>query len=233
MTATSDYAFGTDFSAAFAVATGSPEGTLLELLKAYLGIDPGDVTKDAELSQAINMAGDFIETYLDRVVALREVNEYFPHHFGTVILHHYPVDTAQGVVVTLNGDAQSGYTVWRGRDNLGHLSRTGMRQDTPMDWRRYDQVDVTYTAGFDPIPSDLANCIIWTAADLYNSQGTGSIPGGGGSGEIKGMTIYDVGSITYDVGSSSSGGGDGTFTGGGVIPATVQSILTRYKRMSV
>ena len=186
------------------------------------------------MSEALNMAGDFIETYLDRVIAKRPVDEYFPHHFGTVELHNMPVDTAEPVNVFLDGIQQGDYSVWLRRGKTAFLSKSGIRQDMPMDWRGFNQVTVTYTAGFDPIPSDLANAIIWTAALIFQSQGQGTIPGGGGgSGEVKSMTIYDVGSISYDVGSSASSGGSvDSFSAAGIIPDTAAQVLSRYKRLS-
>ena len=222
-----------DFSTALVSIGGTlDDTTLLDLLKQYLGITGAD--NDAELSQALNMAGYSVETYLDRVVLKREVEEYFPHHFGTVELHNLPVDPTADLTVDLNGDEQTDYSLWFDRNRLAHLSRTGQSFDVPMDWRPYANVTVTYTAGYDPLPSDLANAIIWTAALIYQSEGSGSIPGGGGgSGEIKSMSIYDVGSISYDVGGASSGSGDGTFPSAGIIPGSAAQVLSRYKRMAV
>ena len=212
--------------------TLSGEKTLLALFKEFLGIDPGDATQDDELNQALNMAGDAIETYLDRAVVKRTLTEYFRHHFGTVELHDYPVAIDTPPVVTLDGATQTDYQLWLGRGQVGQLSRLGRRPDMPMDWRAYNQVTVAYEAGYDPIPSDLANAIIYTASLIYQSNGTGNIPGGGGSGEVKSMSIYDVGSISYDVGSSSSGSGSGYFAAAGLIPDTAAQMVMRYKRVS-
>ncbi len=231
------YDFSSAFGASFSNLGQQPpltDPTLLDLLKLFLGIDPGDSTQDEELTRALNFAGDFIETYLDRVIGKREVTEYFPHHFGVIELHNMPVDTSIRPVVTLNETEQTGYEVFMYRGKAGFLSRQGMRQDVPLDWRSFEQAVVTYTAGFDPIPADLSQCIVWTAAALYNSEGTGTLPGGGGSsGEVKSVSVYDVGSITYDVGSSSTGGaGSGYYGAIGPIPSMAAEVLTRYKRMS-
>jgi len=225
-----------DFSAAFATSFSQLGGTqddqtLLDLLKLFLGIDPGDTTNDEALTRALNMAGDMVETYLDRIVVKRETAEFFPHHFGTVILHDLPFDPTAPIVVTLDGVNQVDYKVFRSRGQLAHLSRIGQSRDSPMDWRPYEQVIVTYTAGFDPIPSDLAQAIVYVAADLYASEGTGATPGGS-SGAVKSMTIQDVGSIAYDVGGSSSAGG-GAYGSPGVISDVSAQMIARYKRMMV
>ena len=221
------YDFSAAFASSFSQAGGTgEEKTLLALFKEFLGIPPEDTTNDEALSQALNMAGDAVETYLDRAVVKRTLEEYFPQHFGTVVLHDLPYDTAVPVAVTLDGETQDDYSVFLSRGKLAHLTRTGCRHDQPMDWRPYQQVIVTYTAGFDPIPSDLANAIIYTANEFYSSVGTGAVPGGA-SGDIKSMSIYDVGSMSFDVGGSS----DGSVSATGVIPSTAAEMLLRYRRM--
>jgi len=227
-----------DFSAAFASSFSSIGGaqedmTLLALLKLHLGIVPGDTTNDEELTRSLNMAGDVIETYLDRVIAKREVLERWPHHFGTVILHQPQVDPDADVTVYLNKVIQSGYSIFLMRDNLAYLSRQGYRPDMPMDWRGFDNVSVTYTAGYDPLPSDLADAIVYTAAAYYGAIGTGQFPGGstGGSGELKSLTLYDVGSVSYDVASSSGGTGGGSVSGSGYISDAVAEMLQPYMRL--
>lgn len=198
--------------------TGTP--TLLDLLRTHTG-----ATDDDALSRALNVAGPCIEAYLDRVIAKREVLEEFPQHFGTVILHEPQVDVSANLTVYLNGVVQTGYSAWLDRGKLAHLSRTGTRQDIPMDWRAYDQVDVTYTAGYAVLPADIAQSIIYTATGLYKSEGTGTAPNGA-SGAVKSMSIQDVGSITYDVAGSA-----GDVGAVGVVPDVATDMLQRYKRM--
>ena len=222
-----------DFSTALVELGGtSDDQTLLDTLKLYLGIDPADATQDAELSLALNSAGDMCETYLDRIIAKRVATEYFQSHFGRVTLHNYPVDLNAAVSVFLDGVEQTSYEVIRERWGVPHLTRQNCQHDAPLDWRGYKQVIVNYTAGWEPIPSDLAQAIVYVAADIQASQGTGAPPGGGGaSGAVKSMSIYDVGSISYDVGSTSSSSG-GAITSFGVINDSATHILSRYKRMA-
>jgi len=205
--------------------------SLLDTLKVFLGIDPSDTSQDAELDAALQQAIVAVETWLDRIVIKRSVEEYFPYHFGTVQLHEYPVDTSVDVVVTKDGVADANYIPWLQRGKMSYLSRIGSHYDTPMDWRKFSQVVITYTAGYDPLPLDLANAIVWTAAAIKDSFGTGVIPGGS-SGDVKSMSIYDVGSISYDVGVSSGGGKYVGSSSLGVIPETAAETLSRYKRMS-
>lgn len=210
-----------------------PTLTLLEMLKGNLGIESYNTMNDAGLTMALNIAGPQIENYLQRAIAKQAVEEYFPHHFGTVVLQHPKIDLAEPVTVTLEGVEQTGYSIYMMVGQVGHLTRTGYRQDQPMDWRPYAQVTVAYTAGYDALPTDLASAICYLAADVYKAEGTGQLPGGGagGTGEVKTLTMYDVGSVTYDVGSESSGGSGGTASGTGIISSTVANMVYPYKRM--
>lgn len=204
--------------------------SLLDAFKIFLGIDPGDTTSDPELEAALQQAIAVIEGWLDRIIIKRPVDEYFAHHIGTVQLHEFPVDLTAPLNVFKDGVLDENYKPWLTRKQICNLSRTGNAYDTPVDWRPYAQVTITYTAGYDPLPSDLTNAIIWTANGFYTSTGTGTVPGGS-SGDVKSMSLYDVGSISYDVGGSSSGSSYMGANTTGPIPDSAAQILTRYRRM--
>jgi hypothetical protein len=195
-------------------------------LKYFLGIDASETSNDPKLTRALNLAGPAIETFLDRVVAERLVVEDFRHHFGTVVLHNSPVQP--GVVVKIDGVADTGYEVYTYR-KLAYLTRQGFRPDVPMDWRRFERVEVEYTAGFNPVPSDLAYAIVMTAGSLYAAEGTGAAPGGS-SGDIKMLQIYDVGSVSYDVGAEGATASPG-ISNPGIISSQAAEVLSRYKRI--
>ena len=231
--AQASYSYSADFSGAFSNVSGAPQQTLLDQLKLFLGIPIEDDQFDEALTRALNQAGDTLEKYLDRIIVKRETIEHYPHHFGTVVLHEPQVDPTANLTVYLNGVVQSGYDIYMMRGKVAHLTRIGHSLDVPMDWRIYDQVDVTYTAGYDPIPSDLAYAITLYASLLYTAEGTGSIPSAGG-GDIKQFQLYDVGTVSYDTGSSAStgGGSGGSTIQAGMIPAEVAQSVQFYKRMS-
>jgi len=204
-------------------AQGSP--TLLDVFKIFLGINTGDDTQDAALSRALDSAGAAIETHVDRLIAKREVTEDFSGYFGTVMLQNYPVE-AGTLTATLNGEASTAYETFNSA-GLTYVTRIGHRRDVPIDWRCFDQVVLTYQAGFDPLPNDLANAILYTAQGLYASEGTGQAPAG--AGDISRMTIHDVGSISY----SSGGGGYGDYMAGfGIVPPTAVEMLVPYRKVS-
>lgn len=221
-----------DFSVAVVEGPdGSPERTLLDMLKNYLGIAEDDNSQDQNLAFAINNAGTIIENWLDRVLGKREVHEFYSHHFGTVVLHNLPVDVA-GVEVSINGVVDTQYEIYLAYGKLAHLSRIGFRHDVPLDWRKYDNVVIRYTAGYDPLPLDIASGIVIFAAQIYATDGTGQPPSGGGSGAIKSLQLYDVGMINYDVGSSE-GGSSSVSPLTGYIPQSVAQQLSKYMRLYV
>ena len=199
--------------------------TLMDVFKIFLGIDTGDDTQDAALSRALDSAGMAIETHLDRVIAKREVTEDFSAHFGTVMLQNYPVESGT-LTAMLNGEVSTAYETFNGA-GLTYVTRIGHRRDVPIDWRCFDQVVLTYQAGFDPLPSDLANAICYTAQGLFASEGTGQAPAG--AGDISRMTIHDVGSISYATG----GGGYGDYMAGfGVVPPVAAEMLVAYRKVN-
>ena len=226
--------FSKAYSAAFAQPGDEPipDQSLLDLLKLFLGIDLDDTSNDPALVRALNLAGLMAERYIDNVIVQRESYEYFAHHVGTVLLRYNPIDLSKPVTVTLSGEEREGYEAFLIAGSAAYLTRTGLAYDMPHDWRNFEQVRVAYTAGWNPLPDDLAQALVYIAADLYNSEGTGSVPGGA-SGDVKSATLFDVGSMSFDVGSASGGAGGWPTNDLGVINATAASILSSYRRLHV
>lgn len=207
------------------VLVDSPaQETLLDMLKSFMGIE--DETQNAELTRGLNLAGPMVERYLDRVVAEREVTQHFPNHFDTVVLHNYPI--IGDVVVMLNGDQQETYEWYRDAGGLVHLSKSGQAWDAPMDWRKFDNVDVVYTAGWAEVPVDLAYGICNVASLLAETEGTGDTLNGG-SGELRSFQLYDVGSLNYQTNSAS---GQTMMLQSGMIPNSVAEMISSYRRWS-
>jgi hypothetical protein len=216
-----------DFATALVENPTDPTMTLLDLLKIQTGVT--DTTKDPVYTRALNAAGAAIESWLDTVVLRREVTERFAHHFGTVALKNIPATTL--VEVNVGGQVSTDYEWFLSTGGYAYLTRTGIRWDMPMDWRPYEQVDVKYTAGFDPIPLDLSYAIVFTALAFSGVEGKGTAPGGA-SGDLKQFQLYDVGSVTYDVGGGGGGGGD-IYYQSGIIANDIAESIKKYKRMSV
>ncbi len=211
-----------DWASLLVAAQGNP--TLLDVFKLFLGIDAGDDTQDAALSRALESAGAAIETHLDRKIAQREVTEDFSGYFGTVTLQHYPF-VSGSLTATLNGAETTAYETYTS-GSVTYVTRIGHGRDVPIDWRAFDQVTLTYQAGYDPLPNDLANAICYTAQGLFAAEGTGQAPGG--AGDVSRMTIHDVGSISYNTGSDYSD----YMAGFGIVPPVAAEMLVPYRKVS-
>jgi len=199
--------------------------SILPMFKTFLGIDLADTTHDLALGLDLKVALTIIETYLDRIIAKRPVSEEYDHHFGTISLQNTPLDGA--VQVTIDGVPQTDYSTY-GQHGMVYLTRAGSFDANYVhDWASFKQVEITYFAGYDPIPDDLAYAIVLTAAGIHAASGGGGAVAGM---EISSMSVPDVGTIRY----SSTGGASGGDAGGGAfgpIPQGALSILGLYRRL--
>lgn len=199
--------------------------SLMDMLKKFLGIDLSNIDNDEKLSFALNLSGDVVEHHLDRVVVQREIEEIFEAQFDTQMLKERPTDIVVNPPKVYVDDVEdTSYKVYLDNAYQAHLTRTDLQQDIPLAWRKFAKVRVVYTAGFNPIPSPLAQAIVYTAADIYTSQGTGVMPQDTSS-DVKSVSLYDVGSVTYNVNSAYS-------VSVGVIPAVAVQLLSKYKRIA-
>jgi hypothetical protein len=201
----------TDFANATIEWGTTPDSiTLLALLKSQLGIT--DTVRDDELSMYLDMAGNAAEQYIDNIIQQREVKEYLAHDQNPIPLRYWPASTLSSV--TLDGDdvtaeyeeiAQDGLT-WVLKSTCSY-SKTAFRQ-----------VIVTYSAGYEPLPTDLGYAIV-TGGAAYEAQ---LVTGGPLQKEV----INGVGSLTYDTSSSVA-------SSVGLLPAAVIAVLDTYRRIYV
>jgi hypothetical protein len=190
---------------------GSPpqQMTLLELTKQLLAVL--DTSRDAELSMYLDIAGNAAEHYIDNIIEQREITERIAKKYVPVALRYYPVTTVTSVLV----------------DGVESVASFSQGQDDGLEWviegvdnysksAEFMQMDIVYTAGFDPIPSDVAFAIV-RAAILYSANAAVG-------GPIKKQVIEGVGSIEYDTSSQES-------SSFGLLPATSTAVLDRFRRM--
>jgi hypothetical protein len=190
---------------------GSPPTnmTLLALTKQILGIV--DTARDVELSMYLDMAGNACERYIDNIIEQREVTERIAKKYIPVPLRYYPVTTVTSVLID-------------GVESIGDFTQG---QDDGIEWvlegisnytksTDFKQMDIVYTAGFDPIPSDIGFAIV-RAAILY-SQNTAA------GGPIKKQVIEGVGSIEYDTSSNEA-------ESVGMMPPSTVAALDPYRRI--
>ena len=201
----SDYATAT-------IQWGVNSLTLLQLLKQQLDMCDNDTSRDEELSLWLQMAGLACEAYCDNVLCLQEATERHACTFSPITLRYHPVQSITSV--TVDGvDATADYELFFdvGLD-YATISRTGASKGD-----KFNQMDLVYQAGLEPMPADLGYAIVLTATS-YESQTSGT-------GLVKKESVVGVGSIEYATGDDEGGTG--------VLSATTTSVLDKYRRCHV
>lgn len=200
----------TDFANAVIQWGATPdEITLLALMKQTMGID--DDLRDAELSMFLDMAGVAAEQYIDNIIEQREVTERISKERTPVALRYYPVTDVTSILI--DGVETVGEFT-QGFDDGIAWSIKGV--STFAKSISFKQMDITYTAGFNPIPSQIGYAIVRSAM-LYEANATVG-------GPIKKQVVDGVGSIEYDT--------SGTETAGvGLLGASAVAALDPYRRI--
>lgn len=186
--------------------------TLLELLKQILEIDPADNTQDDTLSMYLDIAGTTAEKYIDNKIASQPVIEKFSRSKTPVDLRYYPAADVTEVLVD-GEDVTTDYQVfnddgivWSVKDKCsGSVSCC------------FEQMKISYTAGYDPIPTNLGYVIALTASNME----TGSVS----SGAIKRESVNGVGTIEYATAADQESSGSY-----GPISAGSTQVLDMYRR---
>ena len=186
--------------------------TLLELTKQLLGI--ADTSQDAELSMYLDMAGQACETYCDNKLVSQDVTEQYANSQYPLALRYWI--TGDISAVTVDGVDQTAEWKTYKTDGVTWASpSTSACNKTDY----FNQLDITYAAGYDPLPSDLGYAIA-TVAIGYEQAGGTSV------GSVKKEVINGVGSVEYVTGTDV----DGNI---GLLSPTTIGVLDRYRRFHV
>lgn len=196
-----------DYAAATIEWGSSPDTTtLLELLKDQLGITGTD--QDTELSMYLQMAGEAAERYIDNVIASSACTQKLKRCRTPIRLCKFPyIDdltvTVDGVDVTADWEVIS-------EDGIDYVLSNRYSQSRGT---AFEQVVLTYNAGYTPLPTDIGFAIVQTAMTYE--------VGGAQGGAIERESVTGVGTIQYsDAGAAASG----------MIPASAVAVLDRYRR---
>lgn len=196
-----------DYAAANVVWGGSTT-TLLALMKLLSGIT--DTSKDALYSGFLQVAGDAAEAYTDRVLLEQTVTERIARSRSPILLHNPQVASLDAV--TLDGvDVLVDYELFY-EGNLAYLTKSRYAASANCN---FDQLDVEYTAGYGPLPSELGYALVRTAM-LYDDQDD--------AGPVRKESVVGVGSFEYDTSSALA-----TSVGG--LPDKVMQVLDKYRRL--
>ena len=201
-----------DYAAAIVTWSGGTT-TLLGLTKILNGIQAGDTSRDEEISLYLDMAGTACENYIDNKIVSQEVTELFAKSHAPIALRYWPAGEVTNV--TIDGDDKTEDYETYTTDGIHYEVKDTCGES----WNTcFDQMSITYTAGYDPIPSDLAFVLARTGLAYGNQSG--------GAGSVKKESIVGVGSIEYQT-------IDDAEASVGAISSSSAAVLDSYRRYHV
>lgn len=192
--------------------------TTLADVKAELGISAPD--SDILLTRYIAEASAIAERYCNRVFSVETVKDTFlaseTPFFGIVVAGVGPLQLSRWPIVTLQPIVEAGITLVAGTDfsnaaAFGQLIRSD-QSGNPRRWTAWP-LDVTYSAGYSPIPFDVSGAIIRMVKSAYFAQTRDP--------NLKSETVPGVYSAGYLTGAVSGGGAS--------MPADVAEMLSIYR----
>ena len=141
--------------------------TSLENVKEWLGLDPANTSDDDLLTRLITAASGFMQRYCNRQFASQAWTE-IRDGVGNVRMAfaNYPVTAVASVTV-------SGETIpaSSGAGTFGYLFTDTMLILQGRRFRRgFANVELSYTAGFDPIPEEIEQACIELIAFRYREK---------------------------------------------------------------
>lgn len=148
--------------------------TSLENVKLFLGITNTD--DDVLLGEILEGVSDAIETDLRRAIALGTYSEKFDiddDYTDELNLRNYPVNsivalTDNGVLLTENTQYY-----WTEQGYIRHLPKTSRVEEFGYFTVGAQKVEVTYVAGYEPIPDDVQLITKKIVAQVYGSEDSG------------------------------------------------------------
>jgi hypothetical protein len=207
-------------------------------LKARLGIDASDTSKDAVIDVVAGQAQGLAENYCDRGFDVADQAEDFPNTASSAQLFRYPVTAVTGFWrllhqngVPLAEDRGGDVTIYRLDKARGIVWPGGWGWASNPD----AQLHIEYTGGLETWPPDLD----WAVTAIFDllwaeTPGGGVEPGAGGATAfdvVKRFSVVGAYSVELgssgDAGSTSGGGGDNSW---GLLPPSITSVLDGYRR---
>jgi hypothetical protein len=165
------------------------------------------------LSLYLDMAGTACEGYIDNKIVAQDVTEQFAMSRTPVGLRYWPAGdvanvTIDSVDVTAEYETYTSDGIqWEAKETCGSSRSTC-----------FDQMSITYSAGYDPVPSDLGYVLARTGM-AYGNQA-------GGVGSVRKESVVGVGSIEYQTDEDAEGSS-------GLISSASISVLQKYRRYHV
>lgn len=186
----------------------------LILARARIGLLPGDSSQDTIITQCLNTAMAWAETYCDRQFAKKTETVQAPLFDANVLqLRRYPLES----VASIAGDNAHALPGFKLRPTAGQVLFLGRVTQ--------EELTVTFTGGYSPtdLPTDL-ELALWLLFDVAY-QKLSAVYDKTAGGAIKSIMSSGT-SIAYFAAGESGTGGPGT--GIGLDDPTVTRILDLY-----
>jgi len=190
----------------------------LDQAKAALGIPIEDTSQDTALAAQIDSVSAAINAYCNRIFAVQEYTDQIRNVCGywgePLVTRQFPIVEADGVplVTVSEGGLALDPAYLELHPETGSLYRLDSGSTAVGAWTA-PLILVEYTAGFDPVPPDVASAALeWLGARWGN---TGRDPG------LRSETIPDLITQVYSDGGSNS-------ASAGSIPGGARDLLTPY-----
>lgn len=195
----------------------------LDDAKSALGIDAGDTSQDAVLTQQIEATSMAINNYCDRIFVVQTYRDQLRGAYGAygepLVTRQYPImvdDAGVPLAAVEEGGAALDATLLEVFPEGGAIYRLDATA-LPIAWGAA-LVAVDYTAGFDPIPADVQGaCLEWLTARWH---AIGRDPA------LRSETIPDLITEVY-------AGDFGAGTNAGSMPPGARDLLAPYKIWTV
>ena len=153
--------------------------TLLDIVKDKLGIT--DTAQDDDLKLYINMAGVACENYIDNKIVSQPVTELYAMSKTPVALRFWPAADLTAVVI----DGTDVTADWELMTSDGIVwSLSNRHSASRVDY--FNQMSISYTAGYDPVPGDIGYAIAATSIGYYTQTGAST------SGSVKKEVVQGV-----------------------------------------
>jgi len=196
---------------------------LLELFKLYLGIDPLDLTRDAELTAYLERAIELIDDYLDRELLEATHTDKIEGPKDFIKVRNHPIKTGTVTRIEIDGNTEdlAEYRIYDKEGLVKKISGTCLVSFTGC-W-----VEIDYTGGYDPLPGWAQEAIVQTALAFltFTEAGGQSTTTAGG---VKKESIPGIYTVEFDSSSSSDTGASSDFAINN-IPSSVQMLLEKHK----
>jgi hypothetical protein len=189
-----------------------PTAATLALLRARIGLPPGDTTKDAELTAAWAMVTSWVETYLDRWLVPGAYEEVFTHVARKVLsLKAYPVIA----ITEFLGDVGTQVVDYHVEKPYGLVHMDGF------------VISHELTVLYDALP-DVDGPIMLAMLSVFDSvwRDLSATEPSGGDGPVKAISSNGA-RVEFDL---SAGGMD--IDAGSGLPTSVAYMLNLYRRQS-